>query len=217
MKGEKAQTTTFKPSVAFGSEQEARENIELKIEFLIRLVKRKATTLTAIEMTDARFLELLRTLPDSKRKFNGLSTDVLSDDLRAVTPIFRSNAAITLRRHPDLTDRVEKVLDAIRQAVEGLSQPPKKVEKAAALSRQLKLANDLREIAEDTIYTQKRELETLRADVVSHKNKLESLRRAAEENAVVLRQEIKRLKGEAAKETAQGSKVVPLPTRPARK
>ncbi|WP_338821174.1 hypothetical protein [Acidovorax temperans] len=217
MKDKKSSSTTFKPSVAFDSEQEGRANIELKIEFLMSVIRREAASLTAVDIPDERFFELLKTLPDSKRKFNGLSTDGLADELKGTYPIFRSNAPITLRRHPDLTDRVEKVLDAIRQAVEALSQPPKKVVKVAALSRQLKLANNLREIAEETLYAQKRELETLRADVVSYKNKLESLRRAAEENAVVLRQEIKRLKGEAAKETAQGPKVVPLPTRPARK
>lgn len=217
MRSKRASATKFKPPVAFESEREAQANIELKIEFLTSIVKRKAINLAAIDITDARFLELLRSLPDSKRKFNGFSTDSLANELKAGAPTFRSNASVTLRRDPELTDRVQKVLDALGQAVAELSQHPKKVVKAAGLARQLKLSNDLREIAEATIYAQKRQIEKLRNEVVSYKNKLESLRRTSEDNAGTLRQEINRLKGGATKETSTRPNVVPLPTKPARK
>ncbi|MEO3711313.1 hypothetical protein [Roseateles flavus] len=208
--------TKFKPSVAFESEREARANIEVKIEFLKSVVERTATNLAVFDITDEKLIELLKTLPDSKNKFNALSSDSLVEELRASAPPFRMNGASTLRRDKALTGRVETLLNAIVQAIENLSMPPKKVARVAGLSRQLKLSNTLREIAEATIYAQKRQIEKLRSEVASYKNKLESLRWASEQSAGTLRQEIKNLKGRATKEVDTSPKVVPLPAKPTR-
>lgn len=217
MKSKKGPTTKFKPSVAFESERRAHANIELKIEFLKSVVERKAKNLAMVDIADEKLVELLKTLPDSKNTFNALSTDSLVEELRVGAPPFRTNGAPTLRRDKDLTRRVEKLLEAITQAIEKLSLPPEKVVRAAALSRQLKLSNTLREIAEDTIYAQKRQIEKLCSEVVSYKNKLESLRWASEQSAETLRQEIKKLKGGATREADMSPKVVPLPVKPTRK
>jgi hypothetical protein len=217
VKSKKGSTTKFKPSVAFESEREARANIESKIEFLKSVVERTAKNLAVIDIADEKLVELLKTLPDSKNKFNALSKDSLVEELQGSAPPFRANGAITLRRDKALTDRVEKLLDAIVRAIEKLSLPPEKVVRAAGLSRQLKLSNTLREIAEATIYAQKRQIEKLRSEVVSYKNKLESLRWASEQSADTLRQEIKNLKGGPTKEADTSPKVVPLPVKPTRK
>lgn len=216
MKTKKDSRVKFKPPVAFESESAAHANIELKIDFLKGVIERVPANISAINVADDKFLEILKTLPRSKNRFNGLSTDDLVEELKAGSPVFRRNAPITLRRNKVLTGRVEEVLGAISLAVDKLSQPPKKAVQVGRLVRQLKLSNTLREIAEETIYAQKRQIEKLRNEVAAYKNKLESLRRASEDCASGFRREIKRLKGEVINEVSESQKVVSLPVGPVR-
>lgn len=222
--------TGYKPSVAFGNEEAAKQNIDQKISFLTDVCAARSNHLAAqklavgslskvlTEFADEDFLALTLSLPDSKRKFNAFECADLPAKLRVLVPAFRSNSAETLRKDSERTAAVERVVRLVSECREADKPSSQKAEKVAALKRQLTIEIQLRKIAEENIYAQKNIIKRLEEKVISSDNRYAALHRQCEETTESLRREIRelRVRGSAtASETALA--VVPLRPRRQRK
>jgi len=197
--------TGHKPRVAFGNEEAAKQNIDLKISFLTDVCAARsnhlATQKLAVgslskvlsEFADDDFLELALSLPDSKRKFNAFECADLPAKLRVLAPAFRSNSAETLRKDSGRTAAVERVVRLVSAFHETGKPSSQKAEKVAALKRQLTIEIQLRKIAEENIYAQKKAIERLEEKVISYDNRYAALQRQCEETTESLRREIREL------------------------
>lgn len=215
--------TGYKPAVAFGNEEAARQNIDLKISFLTDVCAARSNQLAAqklavgnlskllSEFADDDFLELALLLPDSKRKFNAFECADLPEELRVLAPAFRSNSAETLRKDSERTAAVERVVRLVSECREVGKPSSQKAEKVAALKRQLTIEIQLRKIAEKNIYALKKIIEQLEERVISSDNRYAALHRQCNETTESLRREIRELLARGSATATEAARtVVPL-------
>ena len=217
--------TGYKPRVAFGNEEAAKQNIDEKISFLIDVCAARTSHLATqkpadgslskvlSEFADKDYLALVLLLPNSKRKFNAFECANLPAKLRVLAPAFRSNSAETLRKDSERTKAVERAVRLVSECREIGKPSNQRAEKVAALKRQLTIEIQLRKIAEENIYAQKKIIERLEEKVISSDNRYVALLRQCEETTESLRREIRglQIKGSA---TASETALAFFPLRP---
>ncbi|MBB6557532.1 hypothetical protein HNP48_000196 [Acidovorax soli] len=190
-----------KPPVAFENQELALKNIDVKVRFVIDICDCYPTNFSRLKaterargdvysgMTKQDFLELATILPSSKRKFNAFTSEELPTSWRHIAPNFRSNAAETLRKDLKRSGEVERIIALVRVLEKGVEEKPK-IEKLASLKRQLALAVQLRVIAEHTIYSQKRTIDSLKKEVVAAENRYIALEKETKKIASELKRAI---------------------------
>lgn len=144
----------IKPSVAFASEEIARENIKVKLHSLLELLKTFKTASAEEQVV------ILEDLPTSHRSFNGWASEQLSTSTRKEAESFHSNSRVALHRS-GMLERVDKALASVVAERSSVRSPKKREEAVAALARKLKLEAQLRKIGEDEVVRLKRKVKSL--------------------------------------------------------
>ena len=154
----KARRSGPKPKVAYANHDAAVVNIATKRDALTTLVERVAKVIAKGEprLVEAA-QELVKLLPVSVRQFNAWSSDQLPDDWSSELAVFRVSANQTLLKSGQ-RETVKLAVDLAKEVRERPSDEARKRETAAGLRRDLRLAVQLRLIAEHEILRLKGEL-----------------------------------------------------------
>lgn len=179
-RSESSKTLLYKPSVAFSNQLAAIENIEAKAAFVSGFCAERSAYLRLMESDADAYLRTKHLLPRSKRSFNSLSSDNLPPSIKAIAPKFGSNSADTLRKSQRHTKQIELLLDMVAKFTDPEVAPPAKDAKIAELKRRAAIATQLREIAEQSVYSLKREVQDLRKQLKLRENMFFALEREAE-------------------------------------
>lgn len=169
-----------KPSVAFKSEERARENIQVKLQSLLKLLKENEGG------SQAARKDVLLSLPASQRSFNGWSSDQLSPLALHGVKTFRSNSRIALLRS-GLAEGVEKALSSVVANRNKERLPTKREVSVAGLSKKLKIEVLLRQIAEEEIVRLKRHIKDLLDASEDLKIQLDAANREASKLSIGMR------------------------------
>jgi hypothetical protein len=147
-----------KPKVAYANHDAAMANIATKRDALNTLVRQAEEWIAEGEPRQIEAAqEIVRGLPVSVRKFNAWSSSQLPDYWLRRLASFRVSANQTLLKS-GLLDSVKSAVDIAKELCERPSREVRKHETAARLQRDLKLAVQLRLIAEQEILRLKVEL-----------------------------------------------------------
>ena len=154
MSGAQERKLRPKPSVAFVSEENARQNIQIKLQYLLELLNSNK------ELSHFDRGVILKSLPTSHRGFNGWVSDQVDALPWRKIESFHSNSRIALHRS-GLLDRVDKALASVVAARNAAISTDKKAETLAGLNRQLKVEAQLRKIGEIEVVRLKRQIKDL--------------------------------------------------------
>lgn len=184
-----------KPAVAHESERQARENIERKLELLLKAIKK----------AQASGSRLAEDYPSSRTQFNSWQPSLASGVALA------TNANDTLKRHSDLllaVDDASKLAKVLKS--EDQSSMPSREERLASARRAQRMHWTLRTIAERSAIAARREVAALRQSLVVR----DALMKSAEDEfgrlLGELRKENEMLRAENSKLVREIGKIVPL-------
>lgn len=181
-----------KPSVAHASEEAAKANIRAKLRLI------EAAILQAQAAGGDRLPE---GYPASRTKFNDWAPTALT-----------SNANATLKRYPDLLQSVEAAVRLVRTMESALSTPlvPERQARFEAARRAQRIHWTLRTIAERAAVGARREVASLREEMVVLKAAKDSAQREFDRILAELNGEIETLRFANAALAKQLKSVVPL-------
>lgn len=183
-------TAGRKPSVAFVTEEIAKENIRIKIELLERVISRCEKDGSALKRAqDLVMVEGVIHIPNSLRQFySWCDAKALCDLTDEVAPSITKIGNGTLSRHLELKVRAERALAAIYQ-MQTLAHSSKGSEDIKRPARELKESRRQVDVLERELLAMRIEMNALIRERDDTKRLYENLkRRFHEELAMALRQ-----------------------------
>lgn len=167
-----------KPPVAFTNQAIAKANIIAKRDLIIKIVTRLEQVQPGTTIDSSQRRTFLAALPNSVAKFNHWSSESLEVELLGDGSPFRRNASATLRSC-DLLPSVQAAISAVRACRLRPDPAVQHENMLTVLRRRLKMSEQLRAIAEESIRRTKSDYNALRKDYDALKLQLQAAHREA--------------------------------------